>query len=60
MEDGSIEIEGEKVDNPEDYKGEPVPGGPKDDSTLAESMGACAPSRRELPTTTSAARARSS
>jgi len=29
-EDGSIEIEGEKVDNPEDYKGEPIPGGPTD------------------------------
>src|SRR3954454_2235354 len=26
QEDGSIEIEGEKVDNPEDYKGEPIPG----------------------------------
>src|SRR3954463_15541991 len=29
---GSIEIEGEKVDDPEDYKGEPIPGGPTDDS----------------------------
>jgi len=28
--DGSISIEGEKVDNPEDYKGEPIPGGPTD------------------------------
>src|SRR3954466_15246736 len=29
-EDGSIEIDGEKVDNPDDYKGEPIPGGPTD------------------------------
>ena len=28
--DGSVSIEGEKVDNPEDYKGEPIPGGPTD------------------------------
>ena len=30
QEDGSIEIGGEKVDNPEDYKGDPIPGGPTD------------------------------
>ncbi len=30
FEDGSIEIDGEKVDNPDDYKGEPIPGGPTD------------------------------
>ena len=29
-EDGSITIEGEKVDNPDDYRGEPIPGGPTD------------------------------
>lgn len=29
-EDGSVEVEGEKVDNPEEYKGEPIPGGPTD------------------------------
>src|SRR3954464_4046651 len=29
-EDGSISIDGEKVDNPEDYKGDPIPGGPTD------------------------------
>ena len=28
--DGSVEIAGEKVDNPEDYKGEPIKGGPTD------------------------------
>ena len=33
QEDGSIEIKGEKVDNPEDYKGEPIPGGPTDDES---------------------------
>ena len=30
-EDGSVTIKGEQVDNPEDYKGEPIPGGPTDD-----------------------------
>ena len=29
-EDGSVSVEGEKVDNPDDYKGEPIPGGPSD------------------------------
>jgi hypothetical protein len=29
-EDGSVTIEGEKVDNPDEYKGEPIPGGPSD------------------------------
>ena len=30
--DGSISIDGEKVDNPDDYKGEPIAGGlPTDD-----------------------------
>jgi hypothetical protein len=28
--DGSVSVEGEKVDNPDDYKGEPIPGGPTD------------------------------
>jgi hypothetical protein len=28
--DGSISIKGQKVDNPDDYKGEPIPGGPTD------------------------------
>jgi hypothetical protein len=32
-EDGSVSIEGEKVDDPEQYKGEPVPGGPTDEKT---------------------------
>jgi hypothetical protein len=32
-EDGSITLKGEKVDNPEDYKGEPIPGGPTDPDT---------------------------
>jgi hypothetical protein len=32
-EDGSVSIGGEKVDNPEDYKGEPIPGGPTDPDT---------------------------
>jgi hypothetical protein len=29
-EDGSVTIDGEKVDDPEEYKGEPIPGGPTD------------------------------
>jgi hypothetical protein len=29
-EDGSVTVEGKKVDNPEDYKGDPIPGGPTD------------------------------
>src|SRR4051795_2664037 len=28
--DGSVEIDGEKVDNPDDYKADPIPGGPTD------------------------------
>ena len=30
-EDGSVSIEGEKVDNPEDYKGERLPDAPQND-----------------------------
>jgi hypothetical protein len=29
-EDGSVTIDGEPVDNPDDYKGDPIPGGPTD------------------------------
>jgi hypothetical protein len=29
-EDGKVTIEGEEVDNPDEYKGEPIPGGPTD------------------------------
>ena len=29
-EDGSVSIDGEKVDDPEQYKGDPIPGGPTD------------------------------
>jgi hypothetical protein len=29
-EDGSVSIEGEEVDDPDEYKGEPIPGGPSD------------------------------
>jgi hypothetical protein len=28
--DGSVEVKGEKVDDPGEYKGEPIPGGPTD------------------------------
>lgn len=33
--DGSVEVKGEKVDNPDDYKGEPIPGGPTDPNAPA-------------------------
>jgi hypothetical protein len=32
-EDGSVEVSGEEVDNPKDFKAEPVPGGPTDPNT---------------------------
>jgi len=32
-EDGSVEVEGEEVDDPSEYKGEPIPGGPTDPDT---------------------------
>lgn len=35
-EDGSITINGEAVDNPDDYKGEPIPGGPTDPDAPAD------------------------
>jgi hypothetical protein len=33
--DGSVEIGGEKVDNPDDHKGDPIPGGPTDPNSPA-------------------------
>jgi hypothetical protein len=33
--DGSISVAGEQVDNPEDYKAEPIPGGPTDPNSPA-------------------------
>ena len=32
-EDGKVTIEGEEVDDPDEYKGEPIPGGPTDPDT---------------------------
>jgi hypothetical protein len=32
-EDGSVEIAGDEVDDPEEYKGKPIPGGPTDPDT---------------------------
>ena len=29
-EDGSVTVKGEEVDNPDDFKGDPIPGGPTD------------------------------
>lgn len=36
-EDGSVSVDGEKVDDPEQYKGDPIPGGPTDPDTKAVS-----------------------
>src|SRR3954452_6179338 len=36
--DGSIEIDGEKVDNPDDYKADPIPGGPTDPDTPGDEI----------------------
>jgi hypothetical protein len=30
-EDGSVTVEGEEVDDPDEFKGEPIPGGPTDE-----------------------------
>ncbi len=32
-EDGSVTVDGEKVDDPDEYKGDPIPGGPTDPNT---------------------------
>lgn len=32
-EDGSVEVAGDEVDDPSEYKGEPIPGGPTDPDT---------------------------
>jgi hypothetical protein len=32
FEDGKVTVEGEEAENPEEYKGEPIPGGPTDES----------------------------
>src|SRR3954470_13457500 len=34
--DGSVEVKGEKVDNPDEYKAEPIPGGPTDPDAPAQ------------------------
>src|SRR4051795_1443771 len=34
--DGSVEVKGEKVDDPDEYKGEPIPGGPTDPDAPAQ------------------------
>src|SRR5436853_4797583 len=34
-EDGKVTVEGDEVDNPDEYKGEPIPGGPTDSKTPA-------------------------
>ena len=39
QEGGGVTIEGEEVDNPEDYKGKPVKGGPTDPDTSGTEAG---------------------
>jgi hypothetical protein len=34
-EDGSVSVDGEKVDNPDEFKGDPIPGGPTDPNAPA-------------------------
>src|SRR4051812_49067683 len=34
--DGKVEVKGEEVDNPDEYKGEPIPGGPTDPDSPAQ------------------------
>jgi hypothetical protein len=34
-EDGSVEVGGEEVDDPDEFKGEPIPGGPTDPNTAS-------------------------
>ncbi len=41
--DGSVEVKGEKVDNAEDYKGEPIPGGPTDPDSPNQDSDKAAP-----------------
>src|SRR3954454_25231949 len=33
--DGKVEVKGEEVDNPDEYKGDPIPGGPPDPDAAA-------------------------
>src|ERR687893_1516275 len=35
-EDGSVTVEGEEADDPDEYKGEPIPGGPTDPNAAHE------------------------
>jgi hypothetical protein len=34
--DGKVEVKGEEVDNPDEYKGDPIPGGPTDPEAPAQ------------------------
>ena len=47
-EDGSVEVDGEKVDNPEDFKGDPVPGGPTDPNAKETRIKTREDKKREL------------
>ncbi len=45
-EDGQVELEGEKVEKPEEFKGEPIKGGPTDPNTPNLRMDKAAPEDR--------------
>ncbi len=47
LEDGSITVNGEEVDNPEDYKGDPIPGGPTDPDAQRLAGDQVAPKEKE-------------
>ena len=41
-EDGNVSVQGEQVDDPDEYKGEPIPGGPTDPSVPDTQKGTAA------------------
>ena len=43
FDDGSVEVKGEKVDDAEKYKGEPIPGGPTDPESANQKSDKAAP-----------------
>jgi hypothetical protein len=47
FEDGSVEVGGKNVDNPEDFKGDPIPGGPTDPNA-SDMIKSRADKKREL------------
>ena len=48
-EDGSVTVSGEQADDPDQYKGEPIPGGPTDPNAAARAERAGGAGLRSLP-----------